>query len=499
MRTGMVLVMAVCVGLWLGGCADDAADQAPGPGPGPGVESTAEVRPACQEDNDCPSMHLCAQQRCLRVCQAASDCAADERCHERSGLCRPLICEVDEDCPSFEVCAQGSCGLDPALPCRPGTIACDGTEVVTCSPTGERSARSCAPDGTCAVSGGVAVCVDFACEPGERTCLDWTVAGVCAADGAGVTEEPCGAGEYCSGGECRARVCEPGTAPRCEGGDVVVCDVRGSAERVLDICPGECSAGQCEDVPLGDGCEEGETLPCYGGTEPPSELGPCNLGERTCGADGVYGACEGWVPPSEERCVERDCPTGARERVLVAGVAPEVVSVLEAGGLTVRTVANASASDLADADIVVATAVQAIFDIGQLWSWVSVQGGVLVLAGTGSMAADCPLANPWLTALGVRFVCSARLSGSVSGLASHPLLSGLTGSAIPYGVGTRLDILEPSAWSVLYRVGESAAAVVSDERGCGQAVVLSHPEMVQPSSAPAAADFWSNFVEWVAR
>jgi hypothetical protein len=59
-------------------------------------------------------------------------------------------------------------------------------------------------------------------------------------------------------------------------------------------------------------CAGGETQPCYGGDVEHAGIGLCGRGTQPCegGAEfGLWGACEGWVPPAEELCdaLDNDC------------------------------------------------------------------------------------------------------------------------------------------------------------------------------------------------
>lgn len=497
-RSIPTLLLALCIALGWSACMDteDAVDRPPDPDrttPGPG--GVDEGRTACASENDCAIGRFCMEGRCLLPCTSGSDCAGDERCDDESNMCRPLACEVAEDCPRNEVCDSASCVLDPALPCRPGTITCDGADVVTCSPQGAESRRSCAPDGVCGVRDGAAVCVDFECTPGEGTCLDWGVAAVCSETGA-LVEENCGANQFCRRGECLDQVCTPGASPRCDAdGNVVACNALGSRENLVEVCPGDCSGGVCAIVGPVDGCEVGATIPCYGGNEPSIELGPCNYGTRTCGSDGRYGDCEGWVSPAVERCVDLDCPAGERTRMLAVDLGEPVRTLLASeGGLTVSTAAALQTAQLADHDIVLSSAGQAVIDVNRARQWVIEEGGVLVVYGTGA-TSDCALVNGWLSAFGVRFDCPGRVNGTAGSIASHPLVSGVGAAALPVSIGTRIQQLEPARWTVLYRAGGQDAAVVG-ELGCGKVLILAHPDLAQADTWPATEPFWRNFAGW---
>ena len=62
------------------------------------------------------------------------------------------------------------------------------------------------------------------------------------------------------------------------------------------------------DVSGEEGCEPGETRPCYSGNAFEVGVGVCQAGTRTCGPSG-WGSCQGDVGPSIETCngLDDDC------------------------------------------------------------------------------------------------------------------------------------------------------------------------------------------------
>ena len=52
----------------------------------------------------------------------------------------------------------------------------------------------------------------------------------------------------------------------------------------------------------GSACNEGDEQPCYTGPDGTLNVGLCKGGSRTCGANGVFGPCEGEVTPAAEVC-----------------------------------------------------------------------------------------------------------------------------------------------------------------------------------------------------
>lgn len=57
-------------------------------------------------------------------------------------------------------------------------------------------------------------------------------------------------------------------------------------------------------------CQPGQSEPCYQGPAWTNGVGACHSGKRTCGTDGIYGACAGQVLPQDETCAspfDDDC------------------------------------------------------------------------------------------------------------------------------------------------------------------------------------------------
>jgi hypothetical protein len=92
--------------------------------------------------------------------------------------------------------------------------------------------------------------------------------------------------------------CEPGEQ-LCEGGFWGEC--LGGIEPGTEICDDDFLDEDCDGL-FNNGCicPEGSTLGC--GTD----LGLCEFGLQNCGADGLWGACEGSVRPTEEMCNDED-------------------------------------------------------------------------------------------------------------------------------------------------------------------------------------------------
>jgi MYXO-CTERM domain-containing protein len=93
-----------------------------------------------------------------------------------------------------------------------------------------------------------------------------------------------------------ANECGAGTQT-CSAGTWGACAGAGSA----DVCDG--IDNDCDGtVDPGCDCTPGTTQACGGG----EVTGLCEIGEQSCGADGVWGACLGVVEPADEVCNGED-------------------------------------------------------------------------------------------------------------------------------------------------------------------------------------------------
>src|SRR5687767_13787983 len=85
-----------------------------------------------------------------------------------------------------------------------------------------------------------------------------------------------------------------------------------SAQCVGETCGGEGGAGEGPGGNAGEGgaaaggsgpCEPGDTESCFDGPAAKADVGACQSGERACGADGSWGACQGQALPADaETC-----------------------------------------------------------------------------------------------------------------------------------------------------------------------------------------------------
>ena len=71
-----------------------------------------------------------------------------------------------------------------------------------------------------------------------------------------------------------------------------------------------CGPSVREDVDPNASCRPGKTGSCFTGVEGTDGVGPCHGGTRTCDANGMWGACQGEVAPSQELCgdgIDNNC------------------------------------------------------------------------------------------------------------------------------------------------------------------------------------------------
>ncbi|MFO0589123.1 MAG: hypothetical protein U0441_16345 [Polyangiaceae bacterium] len=156
----------------------------------------------------------------------------------------------------------------------------------------------------------------------ERTAIGWMGVAVLAV-WAGCGHDRFVPGRACAPGDSRpcysgkpgtegVGPCTGGTEtclPDASGWSACIGEVTPKPETCLTDVDDDCDHAVNED---GEGCACVPTQkePCYEGDPDTAGVGACKPGQRTCGASGMYGACEGQVIPKAEDCdapADEDC------------------------------------------------------------------------------------------------------------------------------------------------------------------------------------------------
>lgn len=371
----------------------DADLDAGADGTTPDTIEPQDVGTECVENGDCGGGEICRDGRCREVeCIESADCPGGFRCDDFlcvsiEQVCEPgsrrcegdtvLACndagtsELAIACADLPACAESPFGCACALGectervCRPGATRCDGQDVLTCAPDGQREVRtatctdgetcqggecldaSCTPGETrcagetlltcdfagtwsfedCALlnayceSSVTPSCEPWLCEPGSRTCTaNLASVLVCDERGASTRRTDCGDGEYCRSGACLPQVCEP-LASFCSEGDAYVCDASGGNATLLERCSdaevcleGRCTAaGGCtsnSDCPVPAASCAADTLVQYS-----ASFGRCTGGACSFDAVTTRTNCERFEqvcsPGPPARCIEPGCARDA--------------------------------------------------------------------------------------------------------------------------------------------------------------------------------------------
>ena len=158
-------------------------------------------------------------------------------------------------------------------------------------------------------------CKDF-CDPGQRrvcfTDKDNKIVdgrfGDAQQQAAAANTGSCSTGfQFCKDGKWDEE-CVGEKKPAAEVCDGVDNDCDGKIDNGVDDCK----------------CTPGTKEPCYDGPSGTQNVGPCKNGIRTCGGDGLWGACEGAVYPTTQACkgVDDDCDGLVDEGCPCLGEAP---------------------------------------------------------------------------------------------------------------------------------------------------------------------------------
>ncbi len=193
---------------------------------------------------------------------------------------------VDDCGAAGAVCAAGAC---TPLVCAPGESHCstDGRSIVRCDLFGLVATESaCAADATCVVTGGTATCREAICVPGTVFCDGEDVVQCHASGTAFASSVACDSGSLCLDGACVPRVCLS-ALPECAAGAIIRCAPDGVGT-TTETCDGACvdlrsdplhcgecgracgadeacQSGECRDASPATGCVTCPCSRCAGG------------------------------------------------------------------------------------------------------------------------------------------------------------------------------------------------------------------------------------------
>ncbi|MCB9544680.1 MAG: hypothetical protein H6706_02150 [Myxococcales bacterium] len=123
-------------------------------------------------------------------------------------------------------------------------------------------------------------------------------------------DQRCGPSEAGTG-ICRAgiRACVDARLGDCAGAQRPLTEI---CDEVDNDCDGRVDEVDCAP------CEPGTRQACFSGAPGEAGVGVCQAGEQRCGPSMRFGACEGEVPPADERCngADDDCDGRTDEAVL---------------------------------------------------------------------------------------------------------------------------------------------------------------------------------------
>ncbi|XXT15987.1 hypothetical protein WME94_37645 [Sorangium sp. So ce429] len=225
--------------------------------------------------------------------------------------------------------------------------------------------------------------------------------------------------------------------------------------------------------PAADGevcaCEPGTVEPCpYGGPPGTVGVGACSAGQRTCGADGRWGECDGEVTPRAEDCAtpeDDDCSSGGDCGAVLPGGPPGGL-LGGAGGERARALA-AGGGGFA----ILGGEFQGSLDLGAGQVATGAEQDIFVarIEADGAVAWALPLIDEGqgsLQALAVDPEGEVAVTGELAGVMSA---AGLTAAA-PRGFVIKLDAAGAVRWGTLLPPGRPQDIAVS---AAGEVVVAS--------------------------
>jgi len=359
---------------------------------------------SCSTDKECKNLGLvCDKMKGICVeCVGALDCPEDKYCLDK--VCVPDVCTAGEalcDGNLVVTCSEAGSGWDEGTPCGadkycelgkcldmvcdPLESWCEGESLFACNEYGSKLDEiDCSLQGLHCLAG---ACVANLCEPSTIFCLDELTLSNCAEDGMSHTDEPCPAGQYCSGAECHPWVCTPGQ-PQCDGNVVLTCSDSGSGL----VGPGtDCTlAGQCCEagacVPKADEVCDGKDNDCNGAVDE-GVLSPCGDCNPACKATEVGpGGTEEFAPGDNSSYGFDPDPAGLS--VALGDFHPDSVWISNSSENTVSRILAAGAKEVGRYAACSNPSRTAVDLHGNVWVACRNDGGVMKIAGSAEFCTD---------------------------------------------------------------------------------------------------------------
>ncbi|MCA9562184.1 MAG: hypothetical protein KC561_01785, partial [Myxococcales bacterium] len=206
----------------------------------------------CLGNADCGTGQQCSSGLCVASCERSSECSDGRVCDVEAARCVDPVCVEDAECGGGQLCLGSLCVDHDSVVCTPGSTLCDKNEAIVCADTGTREiTEQCEAGWTCSAGEG---CVPQICTPNELGCLDASLGFACDTTGTVLDEFDCGPDSLCQDGVCASLICEP-SSQRCDGGNTLLtCNEIGTAE-TRESCG---SLPDCDSSQLGCYCAQGE-------------------------------------------------------------------------------------------------------------------------------------------------------------------------------------------------------------------------------------------------